>query len=182
MERVNVYIDGSNFYNLTRDVLGRVDIDLGQFAAKLVGDRELQRTYYYNCPLSAEHSENARSAQQRFFKALARTPYLEVRLGRLVKRSWNCEECDHPHNRWMEKGVDMRIGVDLVSHASKNLYDVAILVSGDGDFEYAVQSAKDLGKHVEVACFQRGRSDALLKASDVMHELEPGFFADLFVR
>ena len=82
----------------------------------------------------------------------------------------------------MEKGVDMRIGVDLVSHASADLYDVAILVSGDGDYEYAVQAAKNRGKHIEVACFRSSRSDALLQASDYMHELTTLFFDGLFVR
>lgn len=181
-ERVNVYIDGSNFYNGCRDELGRVDIDIGTFAKKLVGARTQGRTYYYNVPLSAEHPQESRTAQQRFFNALARTPYLEVRLGRLVKRRWHCNSCQTDHDRWLEKGVDMRLGVDLLSHASSNLYEVAILVSGDGDFEHAVQAVKNLGKHVEVACFRGSRSDALLQASDFMHDLDKSFFADLYVR
>lgn len=48
MDRVAVFIDGSNFYFACRDNLGRTDIDLGKFAVWLVGtDRQHVRTYYY---------------------------------------------------------------------------------------------------------------------------------------
>ena len=181
-DRVTVYIDGSNFYNGCRDELGRTDVKIGEFAIRLVGDREHVRTYYYNVPLSAEHPDEARRSQQKFYAALARTPYLEVRLGRMVKRSWRCKHCNMTHERWLEKGVDMRLGVDMLSHASRDLFDVAILVSGDGDYEHAVQAVKNLGKHVEVACFLGSRSDALLRASDRMHQLDRAFFDGLFVR
>jgi len=180
-ERVNVYIDGSNFYNGCRTELGRTDVRIGDFAQRLVRGREHRRTYYYNVPLSAEHPETARQNQQKFFNALAQTPYLEVRLGRQVKRGWTCPTCGGVHERWLEKGVDMRLGVDLLSHASTNQYDIAVVVSGDGDYEYAVQAVKNLGKHVEVACFPSSRSNALLKASDYMHNLDSAFFAGIFV-
>ena len=179
---VYIYIDGSNFYHGCQSTLERTDVDLGKFAARLAGDRGLGRTYYYNVPLSAEHPEDQRRGQQRFFNGLARIPYFEVRLGRLVKRTWQCPTCGEEHERWMEKGVDMRLGVDMLSHASRDLYDVSVLVSGDGDYEHAVQAVKDLGKHVEVACFVTSRSDALMKASDYMHELDANFFEDLFLR
>ena len=140
--RVYVYIDGSNFYKACKADLGRADVKLGEFAKKLVGQREHRRTYYYNVPLSREHPQVDRDGQQKFFNALARTPYLEVRLGRLVKRTWHCRSCGEDRERWTEKGVDMRIGVDLVSDASADLYDVAVLVSGDGDFEYRCKPRK----------------------------------------
>ena len=85
-----------------------------------------------------------------------------------MKRSVNCDACGDARVRYQEKGVDMRIGVDMVSLASKNLYDVAVLVSGDGDLTEAVQAVKDLGKHVELATFATGRSDELAAAADVV--------------
>lgn len=74
--RVCVFIDGSNFYHSCREHLGgRTNVDLGSFAAFLVGSgRSLVRTYYYSCALPPEHDETARKAQQRFFTALQRVP------------------------------------------------------------------------------------------------------------
>lgn len=170
-ERVNVYIDGSNFYHACRSELPHPGVNIGEFAAKLVGNRELRRTYYYNVRVSPKFNREVHTNQRRFFDALNRTPFLEVRLGRHVRRG----------GHWTEKGVDMRLGIDLLNHAAKDLYDTAIVVSGDGDFEHAIQAVKDLGKHVGVACFRSSRSDALLKVSDFLQELEPAFFEGLYI-
>jgi len=45
-----------------------------------------------------------------------------------------------------EKGVDVKLATDLLKLAG--IYEVAIIVSGDGDYVPAVQAAKDQGKHV----------------------------------
>ena len=179
-DRVNVYIDGSNFYKACKDALGRVNIDFGKFAAKLVGGRSLVRIYYYIAALPSGYDATEKGKQEEFFRALDRIPYLELRKGRMVTRNILCRACSKSTEKLQEKGVDMRLGVDMVTHASKGLCDVCILVSGDGDYDHAVQAVKDLGRHVEVACFLRSRSNALLKAADRMHELDRSFFSDLY--
>ena len=55
--------------------------------------------------------------------------------------------------------------------AARNLYDVAVLVSGDGDCKHTVQAVKDLGKHVENAYFREGHSRELMKTCDRFIEL-----------
>lgn len=181
--RVCVFIDGSNFYHSCRETLGRTDVNLGAFAELVVGpQRELVRTYYYTTQLPPDAEESARAAQQRFLSNLHRIAYFEVRLGRLVKREIKCEACGDVRWKYQEKGVDMRIGVDLLALASKNLYEVAILVSGDGDLKDAVQAVKDLGKHVEVAVFDAGRARELAQVADVVRELDPAEIRPLFLR
>ncbi|MBJ7613571.1 MAG: NYN domain-containing protein [Candidatus Dormibacteraeota bacterium] len=173
-ERVAVFVDGSNFYHACRENLGRTGVDLGAFSTWLVGvDRSLVRTYYYNCPLPPDEPEQKRTAQQRFFGALARAPYLEVRLGRLSPTDVYCPACGTTVRRYVEKGVDMRIGVDMLSLASRGLFDVAVLVSGDGDLAEAVRAVKELGKHVELAALPKGRSWELVQAADLVREITP---------
>jgi uncharacterized LabA/DUF88 family protein len=182
-EKVCVFIDGSNFFHACRENLGRTDVNIGAFAQWLVTPaRTLVRTYYYNCRLSPEHDEAARLAQQGFFGALDRTPYLEVRLGKLVKRDTTCRACGDRYERWTEKGVDMRIGVDMLSAAAKSLYETAILVTGDGDLAEAVRAVKELGQHVEVAAFQRGRAYELVQVADVNRELTAADMAQFYLR
>ncbi len=76
----------------------------------------------------------------------------------------------------------MYIGVDMLAGASKNLYDVAVLVTGDGDLIHAVKAVKDLGKHVELATFPIGRSDELASVADVITELSLANLKPLFIR
>jgi uncharacterized LabA/DUF88 family protein len=178
-----VFIDGSNFYKSCQRNLGRTDVSLSGFANLLVGTtRDLVRTYYYMSRLPADAPRESRESQERFIKTLHRLPYLEVRYGKLVRREDECQSCGAKHERWQEKGLDMRIGVDMVALATKNNYDVAILVTGDGDLCEAVQAVKDIGKHVEVATFRNGRSDELAQVCDVVTELTTADMAPLFLK
>ncbi len=52
---------------------------------------------------------------------------------------------------------------DLLTHSFKNNYDIAILVSGDGDFVGALQTVKDTGKNIEVALFGKERTSVPLR-------------------
>jgi hypothetical protein len=68
------------------------------------------------------------------------------------------------------------IATDLLYFAWSGFYDVAILVSGDADFNYAVQAVKNVGKHVEVAYFEGGASKDLLDIADNRYLLDRNFF------
>lgn len=181
--RVCVFVDGSNFYNACKRNLTRTDINLSAFGNFLVTpQRQLVRTYYYTCRLPPDSDPAAVRSQQRFLTALDRLPYFEVRYGKLVKRDHECPNCSNVYEKLQEKGVDMRIGVDMLALASRDMYDVAVLVTGDGDLREAVQAVKDLGKHVEVATFRVGRSDELVQVADVVTELTVADMATLYIR
>ncbi|WP_170312991.1 NYN domain-containing protein [Prescottella subtropica] len=71
-----------------------------------------------------------------------------------------------------QKGVDLRIGLDLVAHARNNASDVFFLVSGDGDLTEAVEEAQVHGIEVVVlavpnaAGTPHGMSRHLVRAAD----------------
>jgi uncharacterized LabA/DUF88 family protein len=145
VERVSIFIDGSNLYHGLKGAFGRADLDFPAFIKWLVGSRKLIRTYYYNASVPANKEPERARDQQRFFETLRRIPYFDIRLGRLEPRG----------DTYVEKGVDIAIAVDMLSMAFHNAYDTAILVSSDGDFAKAIHGVCDLGKHVEVVCFHR---------------------------
>lgn len=180
--RAAVFIDGSNFYHAARQSLGRTDIDIGRFAQWLVGTRQHLRTYYYNCRLPPDAPQEQRDQEERFYAALARAPYLEVRLGRHSFKEFRCPECGQTSKRYVEKGVDMRIGVDMLSLASRDVIDVAVLVSGDGDLAEAIVAVKELGKHVELCALPAGRSWELVKAADLVREIQPEEMRQFYLR
>ena len=72
------------------------------------------------------------------------------------------------------------VATDLLKLAWDNLYDTAILVSGDGDFAYAVQAVKDIGKHVEVAAFPANLSWELANVADDREFFTPAYFSDIW--
>jgi len=167
VEKVAIFIDGSNLYHGLKNEIGNTRLDFQKFIEWLLDGRKLVRTYYYNAPVTA--SDPKAREQQKFFDRLRSIPYFDVRLGRLEPRG----------NTQVEKGVDIAIAVDMVSMAFKGHYDVAILVSSDGDFGVAVSAVKDSGKHVEVACFPR--SYHLQGVADRVIALNASSLAGLFL-
>ena len=171
-QRVMVYIDGSNLYHSLRNAEGRADLDFSKFANKLVGeDRHLVRTYYYNAPLDNRQQPKQYQAQQKFFDALRRVDYFELRLGRLA---YNKGRPDVPPT---EKSVDILLATDMLVHAVAGIYDVAVLVSGDTDFVDAVQAVKIRGLHVEAALFPGSGSRYLRDAADKVISLDSTFLS-----
>lgn len=75
------------------------------------------------------------------------------------------------------KGVDIALARDLLGHAYRNNFDVALLMAGDGDYVPLVSELKHLGKVIYVAFFAAsGLSPELRLAADGFFELEPFFF------
>jgi uncharacterized LabA/DUF88 family protein len=173
MERVCIFIDGSNLYHGLKANYGNTRIDFKKLGDVLREGRQLLRIYYYNVPLDAREEPEEYKRQQQFFDRLNKTDYLELRFGRLVKRTvknkWCqscarergvklvCQECGSQITGEFrtEKGVDVKLAVDMLSLAATNTYNTAILVSGDGDLKDAVQ-----------AFFPRGTAHALRNAVD----------------
>ncbi len=169
-DRVAIFIDGSNLYHALRANFNRYDLKFTEFVKKLCGSRRLFRAYYYNVLQDQSQRPDAYREQQDFLSALRETPYLDVRLGG-TKLAQGVT---------VEKGIDVMIVTDLLNFAWDDLYDVAVLVSGDSDFAYALQAVKNLGKYVEVAYFESNVSRDILDVADNKHLLDRNFFKDLW--
>ena len=169
-DRVIVFIDGSNLFHRLREHHQRTDLDSGGFVTKLSGVRRLLRTYYYGAMLDQTREPDRYRGQQRFYANLERIPRFEMRLGQLVYPP-------SPGAPPYEKGVDVKLATDMLLHASRGNYEVAILVSGDTDFVDVIQGVKDLGKNVEIALFDPRGSQALRQVADEVIELNAEFLS-----
>ena len=95
---------------------------------------------------SAQHLKN-------WLNALARRSDISVpenvvqELRGIVKKS---------KSEYVEKAVDVMIATDMVSMAHEGKYDVAYLVSADGDFTPAVEKVHSTGRQVFAASPQPG--------------------------
>jgi len=171
-ERVVVFIDGSNLYHGLKVNHGKASIDFGKLTEALCAGRKLVRAYYCNAPVDQTSVPEMYREQQKFFLYLSRVPYLDIKLGRLEKHG----------DSWVEKGVDVRLAVDMLELAYRDVYDTAILVSGDADFTSAVEAVKGLGKHVELAFGRHGCSNELRQACDRHIPLNSRFLKTIFRR
>ncbi len=161
--RVAIFIDGSNLYHALEQSCGRTDLDFSAFIQWLLHGRLLYRTYYYNVLQDEKRRPTDYRDQQRFLQALYQIPYLETRFGGVRYRD----------GQMVEKGVDIMLATDLLHYGWQDFYDRAVLVSGDGDYVYALQTLKQMGKYVEVVAFESNQSPDLWQIGDTRTLLTP---------
>lgn len=177
MKKICIFVDGSNLYHSLRNICGRTKIDFDKFASSVCSriseliseDVTLIRTYYYSAPVNAKQEPEKAKRQQKFFDHLRHLQKFEVNLGRLEPRG----------NTFIEKDVDIKISVHMLSFARKNIYDISILVSDDGDFYSVLNEVKDMGKMTVYAGFHKTR--VLLEQSDYYLNMRDLIDDDLFI-
>ena len=194
--RCTVFIDGSNFYHgLRRLGVDSQDIDYPRLAKKLLVDRELQGIRYYVGRLSGDLRRVRR--QNRVLSALRRQG-VHVALGRVEQNAMRPDAnplvgqlreliamrraelpqacvadleslCDRDVTYYVEKQVDVLIAVDMLGMAQRDEYDLAYLLSADGDFVPVVREIQRQGKRVFMASPWRGHQ--LAHAADAFIHL-----------
>ena len=156
MERVCILIDSGNFYHLVLKKLGvhDVDFDFEKFANFLANEREItkegKRFYIATVRDRQDEYENKKimSKQTTLFTNLInagnwiiKSSKLKTRIDsiRIDTRVKNYQEIlklgikEITYERSREKGIDVKIALDLIIGALDNKYDTAILVSSDTD-------------------------------------------------
>jgi len=164
MDRVMVFIDGSNLYHILKSIYGESKelnaFDFNKFIQIILKNRKLIRTYYYNAILDQKKDHKKYSKQQKFFEKLKLIPDFQVVLCRMQK------DFVDGKTSYSVKEDDIYIATDMIKLAYANAYDVAILVSTDGDFVPAVKAVKETGKKVENVGFEKKFSWHLKQTCD----------------
>ena len=165
----------------TRYYIGRMDqrwnaqayASQRSFLARLVQDDPTRISTH----LGRIERRTARSeAAEELLRYLAR---LQTRIDRQVYRDLVALGQRHQSTDIIvEKAVDVMLAVDLVVMAERDEYDVAYLLSADGDFTPAVQSAKATGKKVFAVSLNPGAK--LRAACDAFIRLQASWFDDCY--
>jgi uncharacterized protein (TIGR00288 family) len=150
-QRVGVFVDAQNMYHSAKN-LYHAKVNFKKVLEKAVGERQLIRAFVY--VIRTESGE-----EKAFFEALEKGGYeikvkdLQIFPGGMKKADW-----------------DVGMAMDAVILADK--IDVAVLVTGDGDFLPLVEYLRvNKGLRVEVVSFERSTSSKLIEASDSFIDL-----------
>ena len=161
--------------------------------------RELQlhRVYFYDAPplRSTEHKPLAGGRiafgdtplarnNQRLHDELRSVPFVALRMGDLRFRGWTLNAHQLPPDQAEvsitsgdlvpnvhQKGVDMRVGLDIASLTLKKQIDIIVLVTGDSDFVPAMKFARREGAQLFLVTLGHSVLDEMREHADLLLEL-----------
>jgi len=192
MDRVQIYIDGGNFYNLALKRIGchESDFNFDNFVQFLIGDRELiypgKRFYIGSVREKSNYHETtkAMSGQTSLFRTLERFGWI-IKTSKLRTRVETIKIDDRvdgyqkllklgikeiKYERSREKGIDVKLASDLLIGALDDKFDIAIVVSSDSDLTPAFDIVrKRFNKKIEYVSF----SSMALPDLKIYEELKP---------
>ncbi|RJX18996.1 MAG: NYN domain-containing protein [Desulforudis sp.] len=145
-----VFIDGGYARKVFKK-LNIMQVSYGALVKEIVSGFSLLRSYYYDCPpyqsSPPTRDESQRFAKtQRFYTALKKYGYFEVRLGYLIFRGYDQQGTPI----FEQKGADVLLVVDLIQLTHQKMIDKAFIITGDGDFVPAIQFVKNFGVQVHL--------------------------------
>lgn len=174
MPKVIVFIDGNNFYFKLKDLSANLsgdfsllNFDYKNFCEFLIKPNKFEGVRYYIGALKRqpgnEKSELMYANQQKLFGKLQQQQ-VRVVVGHLIR---------HPDKTFHEKGVDVRLAVEMIRLARQDKLDIAYLISSDTDLVPAVEEVQSFGKKVIYVGAAKGQSFGLTKQADNVILLRP---------
>ena len=179
--KVAVFIDNSNVFGNIQEMRKHGISDWVSFydplklAQKLVGNRTLVEVNFY-CTRPPTYLLREDEYHQRIYKITNRY-YSEIEKMKEVSVKYG--DITGPKGQTIEKNLDTKITTDLVTGAALGKYDVAIIVSNDGDYVSGIEGIKPFGKKVEIVFFRGTLSMNLRRVSDITRRARKSFFVVL---
>ena len=149
-KNVAVFVDVANIFYAAK--AAGVDIDYVTLLKSAIAGRDFVRAYAYT-GLDPDN-EN----QRNFHNFLARHDYKVV--SKDIRKYGDGK---------VKANLDIELVVDMMKTA-RNL-DVAIVVSGDGDFAPAIRAVQEMGVRVEVISFRGNTSSDLIDVADQFSDI-----------
>jgi uncharacterized LabA/DUF88 family protein len=143
-------------------------------------DEELFRALYYDCDpfsgtvtLPVSKQKKTHQPRPQLMDALSALELFAVRRGTLKFRGWEPTTVPptvdaHYAERFEQKGVDMRIGLDIADYSSGRFVDRIALITADTDMIPAMKHARRAGMQVVLVSMGSQRpSSELISHADM---------------
>ena len=170
LKRSMVFIDGSNLNKAWKRQRkeAKSSLDYEKLMLLATQGTDCIRGYFYD---SVNENDNI----ERFLDAL-RNIGITVVTKPLRYKDVRCERCNTIDRRVpYQKGIDIALSTDLLMLAYENVYDVAIIISGDNDFVPAIEQVKRKGKIVRIVSFGSSLGQDLRRSADKVIQLDGRF-------
>jgi uncharacterized LabA/DUF88 family protein len=172
-EKVIVFIDAEYVIQSLRTLRGKPRqnrIGIHNILWKNIIDfvverRTLKEVFYYSSELDKDENPDTYQKQKEYLDKVRKDigGVVVIRLGKMQKvrikaeKTWteNSKVTHDNIHTWVQKGIDVKLAIDMLIKAFKSEYETAILIAGDCDFEEVIKEVRGLNKKVELVTFDR---------------------------
>ncbi len=111
----------------------------------------------------ASEVDNPREKQVGFYHSLRRELGYQLHLFQLGSRKVICTSCGR--DEWVpnEKGVDVGLVTQLLKDLRNNVFETAIIFSGDRDYMDAILEVRNAGRKVEILSWRWSLSNDIME-------------------
>lgn len=166
--RVMIFVDGENLAIRYKSELGEgqpeshvsyePDVYVwSPFVSRIHGPHHYIRRYYYtSTPGDAQRIESAEDE--------------------LLRIGIDAPRIFHKTRNKRSKKVDITLATEMLTHAHRKNYDIAVLVAGDEDYVPLVEAVQNEGRQVALWALKSGLSPALRKTCDHYWDIGEALF------
>lgn len=175
-ERVITYIDGFNLYYGLRDARLHSSrwLDLHGLSQEILkANQRLYLVRYFTTRVRRDPQTARRQAT--YIDALLAQGNVKIDYGHFLSKRVTCRQCRQNWEQNEEKKTDVNIAVRLLEDAYDDLFDVALVISGDSDLAPPIESVRRrfLKKRVVVAFPPKRQSQELRRVADAAIAISP---------
>ena len=136
-QRVIAYIDGFNLYYGLRSKGWRryYWLDMYRLVENLLRPQQqvMQVRYFTSRVISPSNDPGKAHRQNTYLEALQTLPNFTITYGQFLPKERTCPSCGATTPGYEEKMTDVNIAVSMLADAYDDLFDTALLISGDSD-------------------------------------------------
>ena len=170
-QRVAVYVDGLNSHQVSNSKRWQryYWLDLRRLSLRLLrADQQLVAVRYFTAVVHPmPHDSDKPKRQGTYLEALATLPDLHIHYGYHLAKRRRCPHCGAIEQTYEEKMTDVNIAVELLGDAQDDLFDTALVVSGDGDLAGPVRT---IGERIRKASCSRFPTGPTLRSASPSSE------------
>lgn len=155
-KKVIVYVDALNLYYSRLKKTGREYVDLGKLFQEKIHNihkkypnktpMELKQVKYFTACMKPHDKNDGVKRQKMYMKELQASMGDTLKIIEGYFRYTN--GCEHCKRFRTEKATDVNLAINLIHDAHQNEFDIAFLVTDDGDFTGIPELIKDIGKEI----------------------------------
>jgi len=175
MAKCVLFIDGENFSHKVTEVLKKeglnktnvdlASIDLNKLYKDPLKGFEIDRKIFYAARLHFHPETKKKSDELIKFQRKLRNTLVDQGYEFIIAGNVRAQKVNNKVV-FREKGVDVKIAVDLVSLSCKKELEIAILCSSDSDLQPAIAELKDRGVEVIYVGFETNPNKGITYTSN----------------